>query len=1408
MPRNRRRSVAALAAAVSVGAALTVPMLTSAQAADPDPARIAPGLEKKLEQGSADFWVRLDAEADMAEAARIDDWEDRGEAVVEALRETAERSQRGAVQRLKASGASYETFWATNAILVRDGSAKLAQSLSTTAGVSELRAPQEYGDPEPVKETAANEPQSIEWGLKDIHADQVWASGDTGENIVVANVDTGVQFDHPALVNQYRGNNGDGTFSHDYNWFDVSSNCETGPCDTHGHGTHTMGTMVGSDGGENQIGVAPGATWITANGCDSCSDADLVRAGEWMLAPTRTDGTDPDPGMRPNIVNNSWGSEQPSNDPFLEDVSVAWSAAGIFSVWSNGNAGPSCNTSTAPGSRSVNYSVGAYGSNGQIAGFSSRGSGQDGAVKPDISAPGSGVRSAQPGSAYGESSGTSMAAPHVAGSVALLWSAHPELVGDIDTTRSLLDETARDTADLQCGGTADDNNVHGEGRLDALALVQAGNQGPVGELTGVVTDTDGAPLSGTRLHIVGGEGDRAIDRNLTVGRTGAWSLTVPAGTYAVTASRYGYLEETATLDVGEDETVSHDFELATAPTGDITGTVTDGSGHGWPLYAKITVEHHPEATTFTDPRTGEYAVKLPEGSYELRVEPRYAGYRTVTEQVDLTSAGESLDLAVPVDDGACTAGGYAWRTDATTTDFDAGKPEGWTVVDHNGKRALWRFDDPRKHGNLTGGSGGFAVADSILAGADTSLVSPVMDFSGYDAPAVRFREDFRYLGGETADVDVSIDGGQTWQNVRRQRSGSRSAQVLVRLPQAAGQERVQVRFHYYDAKVVYWWEVDDVVLGEIDCAPSVAGGYVIGTVRDANTDEPVNGAQVTLGESTLDVRRTPEDPQVEDGFYATFAPSGSAELATTARRYQAGTTTIDVTDDDTVWADLSLAAGRLEVTRSVSATVQQGGSPVTETVTIENTGTAPATYSLHERDPGAVTPVSAPADTAWRGIPDLPYSVMDNGVVHLDGKIYSIGGSTGAGPIAENRVYDIEKRVWSRIAPLPVATAGMAVAVVDDVIVATGGAQRSDVNPDTYVYDPGTDRWTVWDGAPTPRNQAGHAVLDDRLVVIGGCPYSCGGSAGTDGVFRYDPVTDEWDQLAAYPVRASFLSCGGFEDRVVCSGGTGGARDSLHTYSYDPEADSWSRVADAPEWIYAGGVDVANGQLVISGGMLIGSKVSNHVWAYDPVADRWSALPSMNKARYRSGAACGYIRVGGSEGFSTAFDDAEQLSGYDACTAPEQDLPWLSIDSADGTLAPGEEATVEVTLDAGVDQPGEYAAELAVEESTPYRVSAVDVVLTVTPPATSGKVVAQVTTVSCDGTATPAEAAVVALDATGGSWTLTTKGGAAARWVDVRDGSLVAAASRPGFRPQGAVVQVRPGKTVTTELELTELGCG
>jgi len=196
-----------------------------------------------------------------------------------------------------------------------------------------------------------------------------------------------------------------------------------------------------------------------------------------MLAPTKLNGKDPKPSKRPDIINNSWGSQKPNFNPFFDDVEAAWAAAGIWGQWSNGNSGPSCGTSGSPGSRPISYSAGAYDINNNIASFSGRGPGKGDDIKPNLSAPGVNVRSSLPGGTYGNYSGTSMASPHIAGAVALLWSAAPKLRGDIDKTWKALDNSGIDVDVKTCGGTKDDNNVFGEGRLDAFALVKAASRG-------------------------------------------------------------------------------------------------------------------------------------------------------------------------------------------------------------------------------------------------------------------------------------------------------------------------------------------------------------------------------------------------------------------------------------------------------------------------------------------------------------------------------------------------------------------------------------------------------------------------------------------------------------------------------------------------------------------------------------------------------------------------------------------------------------------------------------------------------------------------------------------------------------------------------------------------------------------
>jgi subtilisin family serine protease len=472
-----RRALITTAASISLVAATFVAPSVIAAPVRSDvaiPSKIDAELSGQLAKGSAELWVHFADKADLTAAAQMTDWVARGQAVYDALNRTADASQAAVREYLTGQGIAFESFFLTNEIYVQAGTPQLASTLTTFTGVSQLLPSGTFTLDEPIVEATVDSPGAVEWGLTNIKAPDVWKKfKDQGQGIVIANIDTGVQWDHPALKSHYRGTGKKGKVDHNYNWFDSTGGGAKAPFDLHGHGTHTMGTMIGDDGGANQIGVAPKAKWITANGCNTCTRKALLASAQWMLAPTKLNGKDPKPSMRPDIINNSWGSEKPNQNTFFDDIIKAWNAAGIFGQWSNGNSGPSCKTSGSPGSRPNSYSAGAYDINNNIASFSGRGPGKGSDIKPNISAPGVNVRSSYKGSAYANLSGTSMASPHVAGSIALLWSAAPKLRGDIDKTKKALDNSGIDVANDQCGGTKDDNNVFGEGRLDAYALVKA-----------------------------------------------------------------------------------------------------------------------------------------------------------------------------------------------------------------------------------------------------------------------------------------------------------------------------------------------------------------------------------------------------------------------------------------------------------------------------------------------------------------------------------------------------------------------------------------------------------------------------------------------------------------------------------------------------------------------------------------------------------------------------------------------------------------------------------------------------------------------------------------------------------------------------------------------------------------------
>jgi len=325
--------------------------------------------------------------------------------------------------------------------------------------------------------------QNVMWHHTIMNVPALWERGITGEGIVVGSADTGVQYDHPALLTQYRGYNG----NHDYNWFDpvetsASNPCgshSSAPCDDNGHGTHTTGSAVGDDGADNRIGVAYGAKWIACRNMDRGTGTPLwyIECLQFMLAPTKRNGDDPQPSLRPHVIINSYACPE---DEGCSDLNILREAvdnvvnAGIFMAVAAGNTGASCSTiGMPPAVYESSYTVGASDSKNNLAHFSSRGpillGGGGARIGPQITAPGVSIVSSFPGGGYHTLSGTSMATPQISGVVALLGQAYPSLQRDVESMGDLMAQTAHRVATSACSSDASEpmNNLYGYGIVDA-----------------------------------------------------------------------------------------------------------------------------------------------------------------------------------------------------------------------------------------------------------------------------------------------------------------------------------------------------------------------------------------------------------------------------------------------------------------------------------------------------------------------------------------------------------------------------------------------------------------------------------------------------------------------------------------------------------------------------------------------------------------------------------------------------------------------------------------------------------------------------------------------------------------------------------------------------------------------------
>lgn len=357
------------------------------------------------------------------------------------FKSVAENSQRKLIEYLnqlpKEKVELTGTFWVFNGLHLKATKGVIKKIVQREdVKFIELNKIRKIVDPVPeIKKILLQEGKGIEWNIKRVKADSCWIEGYDGTGIIIGHIDTGVNPEHPALQGKWAGY-----------WLDAV-NGQSGPYDDGVHGTHTMGIILGGDGPgpfEYDIGVAPGVKYVAAKaftGSGTGQDIWIDQAMQWMV------DLKADSGVDIKAVSNSWGYGDGTYTHYWDAV-LTWKSLGIVPVFANGNSGGNgAGTVNAPASYPTTFGVGATDSLDNITPWSSKGPAPDQApfndpqywytsdwnlLKPDMSAPGDSILSSvsipyPPYHIYYKMSGTSMAAPHVTGAIAIIAQKNPDL---------------------------------------------------------------------------------------------------------------------------------------------------------------------------------------------------------------------------------------------------------------------------------------------------------------------------------------------------------------------------------------------------------------------------------------------------------------------------------------------------------------------------------------------------------------------------------------------------------------------------------------------------------------------------------------------------------------------------------------------------------------------------------------------------------------------------------------------------------------------------------------------------------------------------------------------------------------------------------------------------------------------
>ncbi len=846
-------------------------------------------------------------------------------------------------------------------------------------------------------------------------------------------------------------------------------------------------------------------------------------------------------------------------------------------------------------------------------------------------------------------------------------------------------------------------------------------QGPTGTLEGIVDDgtngiqgaTVSAGLASTQTDV-----------------TGHYLMVLPVGTYNMLVTKYGFLPGSASgVPVTDGGDTIQNFTLSPAPSVLVNGVVRDGSGGGWPLYAKIVITGAgaPTFTIFTDPVTGYYSITLVTGiTYNFAITAVSPGYNPGGGSLPLLSTApivQNWDLTV--DALTCNAPGYSQVTNGVFENFDAGVlPPGWTLVTNQGNP--WSFISSDPCGfftNPTGGTGSFTASNSNCDGNiadDNELRTPAVDMSTFSSAVLRFNQDYNWLF-DNADVDVSLNGGTTWSNVLAQSSSARGPrQTTIDITAlAAGQPSVMARFHNYNAFFAWWWAVDNVLLGQATCGVN-PGGLVVGNVRDGNTAAGINGATVenlTSGGSTTTFA-TPQDPNQDDGLYILFSESGPESFEASATGYTLQDKSTSVVPNSTIRLDFSLAAGRLDASPRPMTSKVDPGDTDTQTLTLSNTGNADADFHIRE--------LNVPAPPLVHHGPFADREKIKEALARIP-------------PDFAKRGYQSGKLSAEGLAPSPDAPKNTRPLVAGDVLATYSATFASPGGlPYGMIYNKGAnDFWVSNLDSGFPGDNKDYQFLADGTQTGATIDLSGLGFLSLDGT--YNDITGMFWQ-ATNDFFGGSITCiyeidpaaKALTGNTICpafpSRQTGLAYNvNSNTYYSGSFFDFVINHFDANGVI----LDSVNTGLNIAG--LAYNRSTGHLFVFNqnlgsgPTDDVYVLDPSNNYA------VLGSFVVGPPGIHSAAAGGAEmdcsghlllvdQLGGnpilvVDSGEGTEcpfvNSIPWVSEDPTDGTVPAGGSTPVAVTFDSTDLRPGLRQAQLAIGTNTPYTVTPVPLNFTV-----------------------------------------------------------------------------------------------